>query len=277
VTQSADQNHSQRQRLGHMALAVTIGVSVAGFLIGARELPERRRSVVATEESGAARAGLPPVVVEYLKMSKVTRGPNSNWTQSLPTHQDDPTRLFGDQSATDQQRAAAVAIRGELRAFSGAPPVVPHAIDERNAQACLACHGAGFKVGQVIAPKMSHHYLPNCTQCHVEGAQNAPWAIASTTATQSQFVGLAEPGRGERIGPGAPPTIPHSVWMRSECVTCHGSLGKEGLRTSHPWRVNCTQCHAPSRGFDWAPLEPPLPLPHPQKKSLGPLARANIP
>ncbi|WP_442485889.1 hypothetical protein [Aeoliella sp. SH292] len=45
--------------------------------------------------------------------------------------------------------------------------------------------------------------------------------------------------------------------MRSDCTTCHGELGKEGLRSSHPWRVNCTQCHAPSRGFDWLPLEAP--------------------
>ncbi|WP_425398687.1 nitrate reductase cytochrome c-type subunit [Aeoliella sp.] len=265
------------QRLGHMALAVVIGASVTGYLIGVRDRPEVDRPEAAREDTAGRPANLPPEVVDYLKMSTVSRGPNANWKQSLPTHQDDPTRFYGDESATDEERAAAVAVRSERRAFSGAPPVVPHAIDERNAQACMACHSGGFKVGQVIAPKMSHHYLPNCTQCHVESIQNAPWAVASAQVTESQFVGMAEPGRGERIGPGAPPTIPHAVWMRSDCTTCHGSLGKEGLRTSHPWRVNCTQCHAPSRGFDWSPLEVPEPAPREESKPIGTLAGTPAP
>lgn len=248
------------ERLGHMALAVTIGVSTAGFLIGVRSRPEQQPAVApAEDETSVTDSNALPQVVDYLQMTQVRRGPNANWKQSLPEYHDDPTRFFGDASATDAQRIAAVELRSIRRAFSGAPPVVPHAIDERNAQACLACHGAGLKVGQVIAPKMSHHYLPNCTQCHVESAQNAPWALAAATP-RTEFVGLSEPGRGERAGPGAPPTIPHAVWMRSSCTTCHGSLGKEGLRTSHPWRANCTQCHAPSRGFDWSPLDlPPTP------------------
>jgi nitrate reductase (cytochrome), electron transfer subunit len=262
------------ERLGHIALAITIGVSIAGFLLGVRESPPPSRAASASREAQPQPGELPPEVVGYLKMTEVARGPNANWTQSLPVHRDNPTEFFGDKSATNAERAAAVATRVQRRAFSGAPPVVPHAIDERNAQACLACHGAGFKVGQVIAPRMSHHYLPNCTQCHVESVQNAPWAVASTKASESQFVGLKEPGRGDRIGPGAPPTIPHSVWMRSNCASCHGSLGKEGLRTSHPWRVNCTQCHAPSRGFDWTPLETPPPSPSSKAAPLGPLARA---
>jgi cytochrome c-type protein NapB len=248
------------ERLGHMALAITIGVSTAGFLIGVRNRPERQPAVAfAEDETSVIDSNAPPQVVDYLKMTQVNRGPNASWKQALPEYRDDPTQFFGDQSATDAERQAAIEVRSGRRAFSGAPPVVPHAIDERNAQACLSCHGAGLKVGQVIAPKMSHHYLPNCTQCHVEAEQNAPWALAAAMP-RTEFVGLSEPGRGERAGPGAPPTIPHAVWMRSNCSTCHGTLGKEGLRTSHPWRANCTQCHAPSRGFDWSPLDvPPTP------------------
>lgn len=258
-------------RFGHMALAVTIGASFAGFLLGVRDRPESAGPVGEYDRTVERPEPSVPDALDYLKMHEVSRGPNANWKQSLPEFRGDPTRFYGDPSATDQQRAAAVAIRNQRRAFSGAPPVVPHAIDERNAQACLACHGSGLKVGQVIAPKMSHHYLPNCTQCHVEGVQNAPWGVASSEP-KTTFVGLPEPGRGERAGPGAPPTIPHAQWMRSDCTTCHGELGREGLRTSHPWRVNCTQCHAPSRGFDWLPLDVPPPKPREEEKSLGPIA-----
>lgn len=261
------------KRLGHMALAVTIGVSAAGFLIGVgeRELPETRLASAGPRARPESSGELPPEVVDYTKMNRVNRGPNADWKQSLPAFKEAPTRFYGDESATDAERAAAVAARAERRAFSGAPPVVPHAIDERNAQACMACHGSGLKVGGVTAPKMSHHYVQNCTQCHVEGAQNAPWAFASAPA-QTTFIGLSEPGRGERAGPGAPPTIPHALWMRSDCATCHGELGKEGLRSSHPWRVNCTQCHAPSRGFDWLPLDVPPPPPREGEDTLVPIA-----
>lgn len=271
----ADGQVTVAQRLGHMALAITIGVSVAGFLIGVGGRPELRRPTVATADRPQATDPLPPEVVDYLRMTEVNRGPNANWKQSIPEHVDNPTRFYGDKPPTEAERAHAVTLRAERRAFSGAPPVVPHAIDERNAQACMSCHGAGLKVGSVVAPKMSHHYLQNCTQCHVEGVQDAPWSLAST-APQTTFVGLPEPGRGERAGPGAPPTVPHPLWMRSDCASCHGELGKSGLRSSHPWRTNCTQCHAPTRGFDWAPLDvPPLPTREEQKPT-GAIARAFV-
>jgi cytochrome c-type protein NapB len=251
-----------------MALAVTIGVSVAGFLIGVREQPTPERLTLITPsaaEQPAATPGEIPVVVGYAQMPTVRRGPNANWPTKIQPTTTNPTAFYSAASPTPEERAAALATRGEHRAFSGAPPVVPHAIDERNAQACLACHGSGLKVGSVVAPKMSHHLLTNCTQCHVESVQDFPGALAARPPAESVFVGLKEPGAGNRIGPGAPPVIPHALWMRSECAACHGELGRDGLRASHPWRSNCTQCHAPSRAFDWAPLEEPPPKPPREK------------
>jgi cytochrome c-type protein NapB len=29
-------------------------------------------------------------------------------------------------------------------------------------------------------------------------------------------------------------------------MSCHGYTGLQGIRTTHPWRQNCQQCHAPS-------------------------------
>lgn len=258
---NAEQNlGSAFSRFGHMALAVTIGVSVAGFLLGVREqTPEGPPAATPSEQpvDSPSVEDLPPVVAGYGEMNQYRRGPNANWHSSIPTFQEDPTAHFGDAASTPEQRQAALGKRGARRAFSGAPPVAPHSIDQRNAQACLVCHGAGVKIGMLVAPKMSHHMMTNCTQCHVEMQQGLLASVGQASNVESTFVGLQEPGVGDRIGPGAPPTIPHPIWMRSECSSCHGSLGGEGMRTSHPWRSNCTQCHAPSRNYDWKPLEQP--------------------
>ncbi|HRC56557.1 MAG TPA: hypothetical protein PKU97_11575, partial [Kofleriaceae bacterium] len=73
----------------------------------------------------------------------------------------------------------------------------------------------------------------------------------------SAFVGLPAPGRGERAWPGAPPTIPHTTWMRERCDSCHGVWGASGLRSTHPWRQSCTQCHAPAAALDQRPVWSP--------------------
>jgi cytochrome c-type protein NapB len=44
--------------------------------------------------------------------------------------------------------------------------------------------------------------------------------------------------------------MPHPMHMRSECDSCHGPSGRPGLRTSHPDRQNCVQCHASSAPLD---------------------------
>lgn len=141
-------------------------------------------------------------------------------------------------------RAAAVAARARRRAYDGAPPTVPHAIDEKGADGCLACHGEGVAVEGKIAPKISHAELTNCTQCHVASRSTRP----STLDVPNAFVGLTSPGPGKRAWTGAPPTIPHQTWMRENCDSCHGLSGKVGLRTTHPYRLSCVQCHAPGGG-----------------------------
>jgi cytochrome c-type protein NapB len=47
--------------------------------------------------------------------------------------------------------------------------------------------------------------------------------------------------------PGAPPPIPHSPDMRGNCVACHAGPGAVAeIRTPHPERANCRQCHVPT-------------------------------
>jgi cytochrome c-type protein NapB len=132
---------------------------------------------------------------------------------------------------------------------------VPHAIDQIGVPACLACHDRGMQVGALIARPMSHEPRASCVQCHVVSEDPRPGVITPPPPVNT-FVGLAAPNGGERAWDGAPPTIPHATRMRERCDSCHGVLGVVGMRSTHPWRASCTQCHAPSAALDQrAPAE----------------------
>lgn len=158
-------------------------------------------------------------------------------------------------------RAAASSARAELRAYDGAPPMIPHPIDQRAQPNCLVCHEHGAKIRERVAPAMSHRVLQSCTQCHAptnnpllgaEPAQNVAGGGPSDDngARGNVFEGLPMGGLGERAWAGAPPVMPHSMWMRERCSSCHGVSGRVGLRTTHPERQNCAQCHAPRALLD---------------------------
>lgn len=147
----------------------------------------------------------------------------------------------------------ALETRSLNRAFNGAPPTIPHPIDQMSSQSCMICHGEGFQTATLRASKMSHQYLADCTQCHVESnPQHQPPALFQ----ESTFVGMPAPRGGPRAFPGAPPQIPHSTWMRVDCLSCHGPTGAFAIQTTHPYRQDCQQCHAPSSVLDQVKLEP---------------------
>jgi cytochrome c-type protein NapB len=152
------------------------------------------------------------------------------------------TAACGGSSAPATPRSTAE--RAARRAYDGAPPTIPH---DTSLAACVSCHsdegmaipGAGF------APASPHGAdadgsLRRCRQCHV------PAATASVLV-KSNFLGLPQaPLRGERATPGAPPTIPHSLQLRQNCVACHaGPAARAEIRTTHPERIRCRQCHVP--------------------------------
>ena len=46
------------------------------------------------------------------------------------------------------------------------------------------------------------------------------------------------------LNPLAPPVMPHSAFMRENCLACHsGPAAREEIRTPHPERPRCGQCH----------------------------------
>jgi nitrate reductase (cytochrome), electron transfer subunit len=133
-------------------------------------------------------------------------------------------------------------VRKERRAFYTAPPVIPHGVDHRTTdKTCLTCHqNVVTRQGKasVMAP---HPQFYNCQQCHVRSVSaEHPEPIEVPT----NWVGLEEPTAGLRTQPKAPPMIPHREFLRENCLTCHSPKSPhQHLRTSHPDRSNCKQCH----------------------------------
>jgi len=234
-----------------MALAALIAVAFIGFLTGTRS-----GDYAATDErlalpSQASNLEALPTVPTYSEIGQSPRSPNREWRSSVDQIEytlDDP---FALERASAPQRQDAVIRRAARRAFEGAPPVIPHPIPQGGAIPCMACHENGMVIDGLAAPVMSHSPLANCTQCHVEADANwVRWEVLleRSTSVPNSFAGVDTLGVGERAWPGAPPTIPHRLFMRENCASCHGLVSRGGLRTSHPWRQSCNQCHVPESG-----------------------------
>jgi hypothetical protein len=62
---------------------------------------------------------------------------------------------------------------------------------------------------------------------------------------ESEYVARRkESFEGPRLYDGAPPVMPHPLFMRETCIACHTGPGaRPEIRTSHPERRRCAQCH----------------------------------
>lgn len=125
--------------------------------------------------------------------------------------------------------------RAMLRAFYTAPPVIPHELDSQDSADCLLCHDGS------MAPGIPHPQFSSCLQCH------APSQPGGNSEAGSTWRGLAEPKRGDRWFTVSPPTIPHRTFLRENCLSCHDPENPDTrLRTPHPERTSCLQCHVPN-------------------------------
>lgn len=201
--------------------------------------------------------------VSYAEVASTAMGPTKTWQADPKAVTQPEYDLYTKVIQTEEEKLASARIRASRRAYNGAPPVIPHPVENTNDAACYACHSNGAMMAGLKASVMSHQFLGNCTQCHAPMAP-APFQDVDA-AVETSFVGLPAPSAGKRAFPGAPPTIPHSQWMRENCNACHGGpYGWAGMQSTHPWRTNCTQCHAPSAELDQAipdddvPMLPPL-------------------
>jgi cytochrome c-type protein NapB len=152
-----------------------------------------------------------------------------------------------------------------LRAYPGAPPRIPHPLtaDEFRTGACKTCHERGGYSVRFAAyvPLTPHPERGLCLQCHVgidsvigaavpdpnpsarcpqcHAPDGRPKADMSATWPTTVWPTLA------RLIPDQdPPPIPHDLPYRENCLTCHaGPAAVEEIRTSHPERADCRQCH----------------------------------
>ncbi len=151
------------------------------------------------------------------------------------------------------------------RAFPGAPPRIPHGLTSREFQtsACNTCHERGGyspRFGAYV-PVTPHPELGACLQCHVGNDATTGVILPShdpnTICRQCHdpdALRLAVPAMEwrmavwPRLAPrspgGAPPPIAHDLQLRGNCVACHTGPGAVAeIRTLHPERANCRQCH----------------------------------
>ncbi|RBP45183.1 cytochrome c-type protein NapB [Roseimicrobium gellanilyticum] len=254
LTPAERERRAKWLKVGGVVLMTT---AVSGFFMGLLQTRSQLNLTVPLQLVTDARdltevpPGSVPIAVSYAKQDWLREGSNAQWRNDLAKLIQPPPPPGPLQPATDEQRAQALHQRELRRAYDGAPPVVPHPITQESSASCLACHGPGLVVKDKTASKVSHAHFSSCTQCHVPG--NGPQLQPSETTLLAEFGegntfhGIASHGKGTRAWPGAPPTVPHPTQMRSDCMSCHGPTGLAGLRTSHPERQQCVQCHVPTQ------------------------------
>ena len=233
--------------------AVVAGVALVGFLVGTGAPSEAAR----TEEPAASATEAPPAPT-YASLRASARG-GAGWSEDMAALRAsgpsalEPVPLAGTEKASD------LAARAARRAYDGAPPRIPHAIRQDAAPECLACHEEGLRFRGLLGTPMSHTAYTSCTQCHVVTESPIPGGadlIPDPRDVPNVFVGLEATPAGPRAWSIAPPQLPHTTWMRERCDSCHGVNGRDAIRSSHPWRESCQQCHAQSAALD---LRPGLP------------------
>lgn len=131
--------------------------------------------------------------------------------------------------------------RSANRAFYTAPPTVTHELDNLGNEDCQICHEDVLDLGDRVSIPTPHPQFSNCLQCHVG---TGPPAFLDQVEIESGWIGLEDPVKIERRNEVAPPVLSHRLFLRDKCLSCHHpEHPRVNMRTSHPDRSNCLQCH----------------------------------
>jgi cytochrome c-type protein NapB len=224
-----------------IVLGLSLGVSIVGFFTGTAPPAERATSPTVQTEAPphTPEPGQAEEASSYLDRRRPT---DLQWSRLS-----DVLARIGKTDSPVLDKAQALEQRRSRRAYSGAPPRIPHGIDQGEDGACLACHREGMQIGSETASTIPHAELRLCTQCHVPTQDLIPGGDALEPGLHGRvntFEGLEEPENGPQSQGVDSPPVPHTSWMRENCSSCHGPLGSKPLQTLHPERKSCTQCHA---------------------------------
>lgn len=249
-------------------IALTVGLS--GFFMGLRQTHraafEVRENLAITAAPGETPGSSVLDAPRYAELHTGKLHPNRDWKVHLAAlSRPAPAAQYVPATLSVDDRARWRATRTQRRQYDGAPPVAPHPTDQITPASCLECHGRPTTISGIHVPQVSHPRYLNCIQCHVSSVGPASWWKTADTAPSdgNSFAGKPQSGQGTRAYVGAPPTVPHTTWMRDDCMSCHGPGGTAALRTSHPDRRSCVQCHALDAALDQRlvsglPQPPPL-------------------
>jgi nitrate reductase (cytochrome), electron transfer subunit len=133
----------------------------------------------------------------------------------------------------------------QLRQYPGSPPRIPHQADQAfggDENDCLSCHAKGGYSGEFgkFVPVTPHPENSLCYQCHAR-------PVTETTFVPSTWQSIAAPRLGLSFLPGSPPSIPHALQLRENCIACHAGPGAVAeIRVAHAPRGYCRQCHVPA-------------------------------
>ncbi len=239
----------------YIFFAVVIGVSLIAFMRATHE--DAYDFSVPVEHTASSTSDHVPTARSYRDMRDSPRG-SSGFDRDLAMLEAQlPSRA--DAVELSGAKEAALAARSQRRAYDGAPPVIPHPVRQRSASECRACHERGIALGAKTAPMYPHDAFQSCTQCHAMAEPNLPWGGRSAglepdpRGVDNSFVGSPAPAEGPRWTGIAPPRIPHTTFMHERCESCHGVTGANAMRSTHPDRQNCEQCHAPQAELEWRP------------------------
>jgi cytochrome c-type protein NapB len=243
-TETNTTNSFSTSRTAVIMGAIALGLGIVGYWQGMNQpanvsRPAAKKPIPTDPQIAAA--------PRYHEINARANGPNRDWSSQFSSLNRQAPELFAPVTRTPEMKQAALVDRLRTRAFDGAPPTIPHPIEQQSAASCMVCHAQGLKLADKIATRISHANYSSCTQCHVESATSLPTVEGRTAldmlVVKNEFSGVVRSGPGQRAMPGAPPMIPHTLQMRQDCLSCHGLIARPGLRTTHPWLQNCVQCH----------------------------------
>ncbi len=144
-----------------VGLVAGVAIAAVGLISGVESSGREVGSYVSREHGGSSGE---VDARSYRDMQVRAYGPNA----ALPEQW---WRQFREHSAagiqTPEDPSVALARRAARRAYQGAPPTIPHAVDQLAVPACLTCHERGVTLAGVSAPAMSHPRRDSCLQCHV--------------------------------------------------------------------------------------------------------------
>ena len=83
-------------------------------------------------------------------------------------------------------------------------------------------------------------------RCSAAGNATSPFRRARCSWRRRSRAWRRDRGRAPVPPPARRRTIPHPLQLRENCLACHGGpAARAELRTTHPERVRCRQCHVP--------------------------------